>query len=216
MMAGEGRPRSGWQMKVSTWPPLVAISTSFSIMAAPVPGFARPLRAAACNEIRIEETRLAIAQGLAVERHRAAARRPEDRLAGGGIPFHGVAEARVIIRLARGEQAEFDGAAGDAPLGTGQRREICRKPRLVDMRAAMHDDGAARRCGTRRDRLGCGAAALAARGAGAGCGIEHALHRRIDHAQRRLALFDEADIDAELAVPRDELPGAVEGIDQPE
>ena len=39
--------------------------------------------------------------------------------------------------------------------------------------------------------------------------------RRLDHAERGDAVFDQRDIDGELAVARDKLLGAVEGIHQP-
>jgi len=43
-----------------------------------------------------------------------------------------------------------------------------------------------------------------------------ARHRRLDHAEHGLAIFDEGDVDGEFAVALDELARAVERIDQPQ
>ena len=41
----------------------------------------------------------------------------QDALAGGGVPFHGAAEARIDVGLALGHQTELQGTAGSFPVG---------------------------------------------------------------------------------------------------
>jgi hypothetical protein len=45
---------------------------------------------------------------------------------------------------------------------------------------------------------------------------QQASHRRLDHAERRDAVFDQRDIDGEFAVALHEFASAVERIDQPQ
>src|SRR5260370_4748681 len=71
------------------------------------PGRLHPPR----QEAVVLEAGLAVLQRRAVETENMPAGRFEHRLAGGGIPFHRGAEARVEIGLAGGEHAEFEGAA---------------------------------------------------------------------------------------------------------
>src|SRR5690348_14733874 len=63
------------------------------------------------------EAGLAVGERRAVERRDMAAGGFEHRLAGGGVPFHRRAEARIEVALAGGDQAEFERAAAlPAPL----------------------------------------------------------------------------------------------------
>src|SRR5258708_33303526 len=71
------------------------------------------------NEPRIAEPVLAVAEGGAVERRHAAAGGEENGVAGGGVPFHRRAEARVEVGFAGGGQDELDRAAATWPLGGG-------------------------------------------------------------------------------------------------
>ena len=50
----------------------------------------------------------AVAQGRAVQMHDVAAGGFEDGVAGGGVPFADIAEARIKIGGAFGDAAEFD------------------------------------------------------------------------------------------------------------
>ena len=85
----------------------------------------------------------------------------------------------------------------------------------VEVRAARGD--AQRRGG----RAAGGDAAFAVAVAAEGALPRHAVpdgaaDRRLDHAEDRHAVFDERDVDGELAVALQELAGAVERVDQPE
>src|SRR5215470_6332578 len=69
---------------------------------------------AARHEMWILEPRLAVGQIGAGERRDAPARRDYDRMAGGGIPFHGAAEPRIEIGDAFRDEAELERATGRA------------------------------------------------------------------------------------------------------
>ena len=56
----------------------------------------------------------------------------------------------------------------------------------------------------------------AERAAAARCRIQHRARRRINHPEHRLAVLHQRNIDRELAIAFDELPRAVQRIDQPE
>src|SRR5882724_3729231 len=66
------------------------------------------------NEVRIVESRLAVCELGAVERRDPPARRDDDGVSGGGIPFHGAAKPRIEIGDALGDEAELQRAAGGA------------------------------------------------------------------------------------------------------
>src|SRR5581483_7412049 len=107
------------------------------------------------------EARLAVGERGAVERGDRAAGGFEHRLAGGGVPLHRRAEARVEIGLAGGEHAEFEGAAADAPLLDRAALEILGEAAAVFVAAAVDHDNPAGGRHPRRDRLELAAPAAA-------------------------------------------------------
>src|SRR6202012_1055292 len=118
------------------------------------------------EEFWIEEFRLAIAQGRAVEQGDAAAGRFDDRLAGCCVPFHGRAEAWIEISRSFGDEAEFRRAAADAFAGSRELGDIGGEFVLVAVRAAMDDDCAGGRYRARRDHDRRRILLLPSRGAG--------------------------------------------------
>src|SRR5579863_2029381 len=92
------------------------------------------------EEAVVLEAGLAVAEPGAVEGFDAAAGGFEDRLAGGGVPFHRRAEARVEVALAGGDQAEFEGAAAQPPLPHRVGLQKFAEAAAVLVRAAVHDD----------------------------------------------------------------------------
>ena len=65
-----------------------------------------------------EATRgVAVAERCAVERRDGAAGREQHGMTGGGVPFHGRAEARVDVGGAAGDGAEFQRRAGVGAFG---------------------------------------------------------------------------------------------------
>src|SRR5580704_2299053 len=77
---------------------------------APLSGLPRRLGAPG-EEAVVLQIVLAVMQRAAFHPHHRAAGGFEDRLAGGGVPFHRRAVARVEVGLARREHAEFERAA---------------------------------------------------------------------------------------------------------
>src|SRR5437773_1341840 len=86
------------------------------------------------------EPGLAVAERPAGQVEDLAAGGFEHRLAGGGVPFHRRAEARVEIRFARGEHAEFEGAAAFQPFEHRPVLEILGEAAAVLVAAAVDDD----------------------------------------------------------------------------
>src|SRR5205823_1077722 len=73
-------------------------------------------RGAPGEEAVVLEARLAVAERTSGEVEDPAAGGFEHRLPGAGVPLHRRTEARVEIRLARREHAEFEGAAAFLPF----------------------------------------------------------------------------------------------------
>src|SRR6266581_3765926 len=92
------------------------------------------------EEAVVLEPGLAVSERSAREVEDMAAGGFEHRLAGGGVPLHCRAEARVEIRLARGEHAEFERAAAFEPFEHPPVLEILCETAAVLMAAAVDDD----------------------------------------------------------------------------
>jgi hypothetical protein len=84
------------------------------------------------------------------------------------------------------------------------------------MRAAVDDDEPLRRRGANPDRLRRAAVAPAGRGPRSASGVGDADRRTMNDHQDRDPVLDEADIDSELAIFGDKLPGSVERVNSPE
>src|SRR5271163_2321074 len=100
-----------------------------------------------------------------------AARRFEDGLPGGCVPFHRRAEARVEVGFARGDHAEFERAAAFLALAHRIARKKLGEASAVFVRAAVDDDEPIRRRSARPDRFGLAAMAPAGRGARSASGV---------------------------------------------
>src|SRR5690606_15127268 len=173
------------------------------------------------DEERIAEPILAaraINKRNAVHVARHAPRCTQDGIAGRRVPLHGRAEARIKIRLAPREQAEFQRRAYRADLRSGKSRNVG-----VGLGCAMRQ--------ARQDDRSC----LPAR-TGADLPSPHNLAitqihlertlapsrkqkvtcRRINDAEHRRAMAYQGDIDGEIWTTVDELARAIKRIDQQE
>src|SRR5438046_3389875 len=111
------------------------------------------------------EPGLAVREAIAGEVKDMAAGGFEHRLAGGGVPLHRRAEARVEIGIARREHAKFEGAAAFPALRDRPSLKVLGEAAAVLVAAAVHDDDAVRPGRARLDRCKPAAAPLAHRGA---------------------------------------------------
>src|SRR6185437_12911791 len=174
------------------------------------PSFRLPGRVAAPGEEGVVfEVVLAVGERAALDAHDRTASGFEDRLTGGGVPFHRRAEARVEIGLTRRQHAEFKRAAAADPFEDRAALEVFGEAAAVVVGAAVDDREA--RWGGRpgADLLGRAAVFDPDRGAGAVRGVSRRDRRTVDNAEHRAAILDEADAHGELAVLGDELLGAV-------
>src|SRR3546814_10113826 len=74
------------------------------------------LTAAVSDKGRVREAGLRIQERVALDGGDAPAGGGEHRVAGGGVPFHGRAEARVEVSVPGRDEAEFQRAADRLPL----------------------------------------------------------------------------------------------------
>ena len=141
----------------------------------------------------------------------------EDALAGGGVPLAGRTKAGVEIAGAGGQGAEFERAAGlDEGYGSGQaRNEGFGFGRI--MRPAGED---AQRFAVpvemRFEREGCAVFVMTPSAETFSCDIGGADGGGVNGCCDRAAVFDQRDIDGELAIAADEFAGAIERIDEEE
>ena len=130
--------------------------------------YQRPLvfvltQSAPSDEVRVAQRVLGVAQGGAVFGGDPPARGAKDRMAGGGVPFHGRAEARIDVGLARGQQTELQRTTGIFQFGQGAAIEKRRQGLGVAVAPARQNRDAVRRHVADLDRLGRAAAAGARR-----------------------------------------------------
>jgi len=134
------------------------------------------------DEVRIVESRLAVCELGAVERRDPPARRDDDGVSGGGIPFHGAAKPRIEIGDALGDEAELQRAAGGAVAAHAFGLQERLHGLGVAMGATRQDDDAIARDLARRDGARRAGAALA-RDARNDAAIGSGQRRNMDHAQ---------------------------------
>ena len=143
-------------------------------------------------------------------------------MAGSDVPFHRATQPGVQVGLAGGQQAQLERRPGSAdgrhPAPGQVARQKSRQRRGVAMRpAGQHRQAVGRH---RAASHAAAARRVLHRGTKA-----HRTHpqtplwpqgRRQHHAQHRQAVFDQCDVDGELAIALDELLGAVQRVHQPE
>src|SRR6266496_1037350 len=142
------------------------------------------------EEAVVLEPGLAVAKWLAGHVEDVAAGGFEHRLAGGGVPLHRRAEARVEIRLAPRQNAEFEGAAAFQPFEHAPVLEILCETAAVLVAAAVDDDNSVRRRRARPDRLEGPARPPPHRGAGTVRGVGQPDSRAMHDAEHRTSILD--------------------------
>lgn len=176
------------------------------------------------DEVRIGEIAvvalpaLAVGEGAAVERAGFSACRPQHGVAGGGVPFHGAAEAGVDIGKALGNEAEFQRRAD---RGAGVDAVIVEEARgLRRIVRATGDSGQCCAAAAAADILSAGDGVVICRGEAFGAVVDGDEAGReggcIDDAGNRYAVPDKGDVDGELVAAGDEFLCAVEWIDKEE
>src|SRR5438045_7321694 len=114
-------------------------------------------RGAPGEEAVVFEAGLAVGERLAVKTEDMAAGGFQHRLAGAGVPFHRRPEARIEIRVSRGQDAEFERAAADLPFKDRLVLKIFGEAAAVFVTAAVDEDDSLRARGAAQDRLAIGA-----------------------------------------------------------
>ncbi len=189
---------------------------------APIPSERRP-RIAPGHEgaVAVEALRLAVTEHPTLTVQHRAAGSPEHGIAGRRIPFHRGSEARIDVGLTLRHDAEFQRRACGAPLGDrkagqeGFRLGIAMRTagqRRPGGRGGLAGGEPSYRDGCRKSGSGHHSADLRGRAPGP----EPFQGRGIDGTRHRQTFGDEPDIDRELPIAVEELPRAVERIDQDE
>src|SRR5690606_14099474 len=140
----------------------------------------------------------------------------EDSLRRRGIPFGRRTEARIDVRVAFGDETDLQGAAHRTELVRAERVEITLERPAVAVAAAADDAQRLPRARGRANRTRLPVGTGAPRAADGRTAEVFARERRRENdAEHRRVIFDQSDIDRELAVSLDEFLRAGEGIDEP-
>ena len=159
---------------------------------------------------------LAVGQGGALHVAELAAGGFEDGLGGGGVPFHGGAEAGVEVGGAFRDADDLEGGADVDDAGDGAAVEELVEAGVGGEGTGGEDVDAFGGRGAGADAVLAGGGALPGLRTRADEAAEHlAVGGDADDAEDGAVVADEADVDGELVAEGGELAGAVEGVDEP-